>query len=306
MLPVLRRRGTLKPNRILRHITTKTSPALITVAITGDVHTKVRNINVPCTPEEQIESCVKSFQAGARVVHLHVRDDKGMCTWDPIRYGQVLNGLKEKCPEMIVEFSLGNYAPTVDDRVACLKHRPQYASLCPGSVNFKSSRPGENIAKDFLNSHEDIDYLCKTMLEYDVKPHVAIFDLSMIYNTADLVRRGLIKLPVRLMYVMGGHMALEARETLVDFLVSESEFSFGKGNFIWSLVGVGWNHMSAINWALARGGHPRTGFEDTLMISRGKFAQSNEQLVQHVADICTQKFNRPIATPEQAREIWVG
>jgi len=203
-------------------------------------------------------------------------------------------------------FSLGNYSPSVKERVECLKFRPDLASLCPGSVNFKRTRPGETVAKDFLNSHDDIEYICKTMLEYDVKPHVTIFDLSMIYHTADLIRRGLIKLPVKLMYVMGGHMALESKESVLDFLISESESCFGKGQFLWTLVGVGWNHPASIEWALKRGGHPRTGFEDTLMISRGKWATSNEQLVDYVAKISVSKYNRPIATPKQARVAIFG
>jgi uncharacterized protein (DUF849 family) len=106
----------------------------------GDVAEKKRNIAVPISPEEQVESAQEAFEAGARVVHLHVRDERGVPTWEAETYGRVKEGLAKHCPELLVEFSLGNYAPTIGDRLACLKKRPALASLCPGSINFKASR----------------------------------------------------------------------------------------------------------------------------------------------------------------------
>jgi len=76
--------------------------------------------------------------------------------------------------------------------------------------------------------------------------------------------------------------------------------------FTWACVGVGWNHTLTQQWTLELGGHPRTGFEDSLMLSRGKFATSNAELVQHIADLSVNNFQRPIATPAQAKEIVFG
>lgn len=112
-------------------------------------------------------------------------------------------GLKKHCPDLLVEFSLGNYAPTIEDRLACLQKRPDLASLCPGStnhssshstgsVNFKATRPLR--ARAFLNTHDEIDAMCEAMNNNNVKPNITIFDVSMIYNTNDLLRRGLLKL----------------------------------------------------------------------------------------------------------------
>jgi len=212
----------------------------------------------------------------------------GVPTGDAERYGQVLDGLKKCCPDLLVEFSLGNYAPTIQDRLACLSKFPHLASLCPGSVNFKSTRP--NRATAFINSHQDIMAMCKTMKEQKVKPNVTIFDVSMIYHTADLVKNGLLQLPLHIMYVIGGHMGLEARRPLLEFLISESNHSFGEENFIWSVVGVGWNHTATQQWALELGGHMRTGFEDSLMISRGVFAKSNKELVEHAAKMAKKNW----------------
>ena len=173
------------------------------------------------------------------------------------------------------------------------------ASLTPGSVNFRKTRLSAN---DYLNSHEEIEIITKKMNEFNIKPDVAIFDLSMIYAAEQLVRQGLIKLPIRMMYVFGGHMALPARKEVLEFLVSETESCFGKNNFNWCAVGVGWNHDQIQRWALEMGGQPRTGLEDTLMIKRRVYAKGNEQLVKHIVGLCDE-YSKEIMTPKEAREF---
>jgi len=171
----------------------------------------------------------------------------------------------------------------------------------------------------YINSHDEIDGLAKKMLDLAILPDVAIFDLSMIYSTAELVKRGLIKLPVRLMFVLGGHMALEARKEVLEvrtclallqltneryyqFLVSESDVAFGRDKYTWCSVGVGWNHGAISKWCLEMGGHPRTGFEDSLMLARGKFATNNQEMVKQLVEMCNE-LDRPVATVAQARQI---
>lgn len=85
-------------------------------------------------------------------------------------------------------------------------------------------------------------------------------------------------------------------------MVKECNSLFGKKNFTWSTVGVGWNHVDVVKWTLELGGHPRTGFEDTLMLEKGVYAKSNAELVQNVAKI-SENMGRRIATPEEARQI---
>jgi len=97
-------------------------------------------------------------------------------------------------------------------------------------------------------------------------------------------------------------MGLEARRPLLEFMISETNEMIGKDNYNWSVVGVGWNHTTTQQWGLELGGNVRTGFEDSLMISRGKFARSNKELVQHVVQMA-KDLDRPIATRDQARKI---
>jgi len=294
-------RTTNYPQRIFRRFNpTSPKPVVITVAITGDVAQQSR-VNVPITPKQQVEQIIASYEKGARMVHVHVRDDQGKPSWDPKKYQEVMEGCKKYCPEIILQFSTGNYAPNLEERVKCLDLRPEMASLTPGSVNFKHTRPGEGTATQYLNTHHDIDTIAAKLLQLDIKPDVAIFDLSMIYATADLVRRKLIKLPVRLMFVMGGHMALDSRKEILEFLIKESKHCFGD-KFNWCAVGVGWNNPTVMKWNLELGGNPRTGIEDTLMLKRGVFAKDNAELVENVTRMIIESGNR-IATPKEAREI---
>lgn len=273
--------------------------ALITVAITGDVPSQNRLAVVPIHPKDQIQDIIKCFEAGARMVHIHVRDDDGKPTWKHEKYHQVIEGVQKYCPEMLVQFTTGNYGPNLEERTECFKYKPDMASLTPGSVNFKNNRKSAN---QYINTHHDIEEIAKKMLKYNIKPDVAIFDVSMIYATEELVRKKLIQLPVKLMYVMGGWMALNAKKSLLEFMVKESEEAFGKDNFIWTAVGVGWNHEDVLKWTLEMNGHPRTGIEDTLMIKRGVYVTGNEQLVKYTVEVC-QKYGREIMTPKEAREL---
>lgn len=274
-----------------------TTPAIISVAITGDVAQKRRVPGLPITPDEQIKSIYEAFEAGARHTHVHVRDENGKPSWDAKLYNRVLEGVRRECPDMIVEFSTGNYAPNVNERVECLNGKPNMASLTPGSINFKYSRESANI---YLNTHADIEKIAQTMKNNGVKPAVCIFDASMIYSCAELIERKLVNAPPHIYFVMGGHMALRARESLLDFLIQESnDILPGR---TWTGIGVGWNHNDVIKWTLKKGGHPRTGYEDNLMVKRGVIAKNNAELVKSIVNLCPQ-FNRHPASTEETRKI---
>jgi len=277
---------------------------MITVAITGDVADKVRVCNVPLSVQEQIESIHECYEAGAHMCHLHVRDTDHRCSWKPELYEAVLEGVNKHCPEMIMQFSTGNYSPSPATRAACLKLGPDMASLTCGSVNFRNSRPGQDLsaARVFVNPHAEIEYLGRAMEAHNVKPDIAVFDLSMIYSTAELFERGLLAPPFRFMFVMGGHMALPADKEVLQILVSETQRVFQGHEFSWVGIGVGWAHSKACEWSLELGGHMRTGFEDSLMTRRGKYAESNADLVRHVIGLA-ERAGRPLATMPEARMI---
>lgn len=267
-------------------------PVIVTVAITGSQPTKAQNPAVPISLAEQIESTQEAFEAGASLVHIHVRDDAGKSASDPARFAAVQAGIRKHCPGMIVQFSTGGRGRKTEERGSALKHRPDMASLATGSVNFATMI--------YENPPELVEGLARTMLEHEVKPEVEIFDLAMLYNAKDLVDRDLLKPPVHVQFVMGIPNALPAREKTLDFLVSElAELLPGA---TWTAAAIGRHQLTANHWALARGGHARTGLEDNVYFEKGRLARSNAELVARVAELCG-TYDRRAATPAEARRL---
>jgi uncharacterized protein (DUF849 family) len=267
-------------------------PVIITVAITGAVPKKKDNPAVPVTPPEQIESTHEAFEAGASLVHIHVRNPDESPGSDPDLYGRVQEGVRKHCPGMIIQFSTGGRGREQLKRAAMLYLKPDMASLATGSVNFAT--------QIYENPPDFVEGLAKSMLEYDIKPEVEVFDLAMLYNAANLVKKGLLKDPPHVQFVMGIPNALPARRTVFDFLRSELQAILPRAT--WVAAGVGRHQWEVNQWCLETGGHCRTGLEDNLRIEPDRLAASNAELVKKIADHC-ERFGRRPATPAEARRI---
>jgi 3-keto-5-aminohexanoate cleavage enzyme len=267
-------------------------PVIITVAITGAVPKKTDSPAVPVTPSEQIESTHEAFEAGASLVHVHVRNPDESPGSSPERFAEVLEGVRKYCPAMIVQFSTGGRGRDQSQRGAMLHLKPDMASLATGSVNFPS--------QVYENPPDFVEGLAKTMLEYDIKPEVEVFDLAMLYNAANLVKKKLLKDPPHVQFVMGIPNAMPARRTIFDFLRSEIKEVLPRAT--WVAAGIGRHQWEVNQWCLETGGHCRTGLEDNLRIEPNRLAVSNAELVQKIADAC-ERFGRRVATPAEARAI---
>jgi uncharacterized protein (DUF849 family) len=268
------------------------SPCIITVAITGSVPTKKDNPAVPISVAEQVESTHAAYEAGAALVHVHVRNDDGTTTSDPERFGRFLTGIRKHCPDMIVQFSTGGRSGSGVERGGMLFHAPDMASLATGSVNFRTMI--------YENHPKLIVDLAQRMLQHDVKAEVEIFDLAMLYNAAQLVADGLLKAPVHVQFVLGIPNALPADRQVLEFEIAQLERVLPGAT--WTAAGVGRHQLIVNEWTLELGGHCRTGLEDNLRFDRGRLAASNAELVARVAALCG-TFGRSVATPAEARKI---
>ena len=267
-------------------------PVIITVAITGAVPKKKDNPAVPVTTSEQIESTQQAFEAGASLVHIHVRNPDESPGSDPDAYGRVQEGVRKYCPGMIVQFSTGGRGREQAKRGAMLYLKPDMASLATGSVNFPTAI--------YENPPEFVEGLAKAMIEHDVKPEVEVFDLAMLYNAANLVKKGLLKDPPHVQFVMGIVNAMPARRSIFDFLRSEMKEVLP--NATWVAAGTGRFQWEVNKWCMETGGHVRTGLEDNLKIEPDRLASSNAELVKKVVDNCD-KYGRRPATTAEARKI---
>jgi 3-keto-5-aminohexanoate cleavage enzyme len=267
-------------------------PCIITVAITGSIPTKADNPAVPITVTEQIESTQAAFEAGAALVHVHVRNDDGTTSSDPARFAQFCEGVRRHCPGMIVQFSTGGRSGRGTERGGMLVHRPDMASLATGSVNFATTI--------YENDPALIRELAQTMREYGIKPEIEIFDLAMLYNAARLVEEELLQPPVHVQFVMGIPGAQPARRDVLEFELAQLQQVLPGAT--WTAAGIGRHQLTLNEWSLELGGHCRTGLEDNIRFDRSRLAESNAELVARVAEMAVAS-GRGVADAAMARKI---
>jgi 3-keto-5-aminohexanoate cleavage enzyme len=269
-----------------------TTPCIITVAITGSLPKKKDNPAVPITVAEQIDSTREAYEAGAALVHLHVRNEDESPTSDPDRFASLLEGIRKHCPGMITQISTGGRSGAGRERGAMLSLKPDMASLATGSVNFPT--------RVYDNSPELVDWLATEMLRYGIKPEVEAFDLSMIFQAAAMQQAGRIKAPLHVQFVMGVKNAMPVdREVFLFYVRTLKRLAPGA---TWTGAGIGRDQVTLIRWSLELGGHCRTGFEDNVRLDRDTLAPSNAALVKQAADLCHEYDRRP-ATIAEARHL---
>jgi len=262
---------------------------IITVAPTGNVPTKETNPHLPVTPDEIAETAVGCREAGASLIHLHARDAAGKPTLDPEVFARIYQLVTEHT-DLIVQISTGGRAGMDPEaRAAAVRRlRPEMASLTTGSMNFPD--------RVYANPFSVIEYLAAAMKEAGTKPEMEIFEAGMIANGLRLVDEGLATPPLHFGFVLGSRGSLPASPKNFVFL-SES---IPPGS-TWTVAAVGRWQLPMAVMAVVMGGHVRVGLEDNIYYRKGELA-TNEQLVARVARIAAE-LDRPVATPDEAREI---
>ena len=270
-----------------------TGPCIICVAITGSLPSKADNPAVPITVTEQIESTHAAFEAGASIAHCHVRDNDGKPTSDPERFARLKEGLERHCPGLIIQFSTGGRSGAGEARGGMLSLRPDMASLAVGSVNFPT--------RVYDNAPDLVDWLAAEMIRHEVKPEIEAFDLSHLFQARKMWDAGQIAARPYVQFVMGVKNAMPADKEVFDFYVRTVKRLFG-ADAPWCAAGIGASQIELNRWAVAAGGHARTGLEDNVRLDRTTLAPSNAALVRRVVEICDQ-HSRPVASPAEARAI---
>ena len=267
-------------------------PCIIAVAITGSLPRKENNPAVPISVAEQIESTQEAFEAGASLVHIHVRNDDQSSSSDPARFAAVQEGVRMRCPGMIVQFSTGGRGRDPAARGSALFLKPDMASLSTGSVNFPSIV--------YENHPRLVDDLAAKIQANGVLPEIEIFDLSHLHAARRLADMGLIGERPHIQFVMGVQNALPAQERLLDILLAEAKALFA--DCTWTAAGIGRNQTIVMDWALARGADAvRTGLEDNIRVTKERLARSNAELVE-IATTAVEKYGRRVASPGEARQ----
>lgn len=269
-----------------------TTPCIISVAITGSLPRKKDNVAVPITVTEQIESTHEAYEAGAMLVHLHVRNDDETPTSAPERFAQVLDGIRRHCPGIITQVSTGGRSGAGRERGGMLHLRPDMASLATGSVNFPT--------RVYDNAPDLVDWLAAEMKTFGIKPEVEAFDLSMIFQAVAMQNAGKIDGPLHIQFVMGIKNAMPVDREVFEFYVRTLKRLAPDAT--WTGAGIGRDQVTVAKWSLELGGHCRTGLEDNVRLDRETLAPSNAALVSQVKALCEGYGRRP-ATVEEARRL---
>ena len=267
-------------------------PCIICVAITGSLPRKAMNPAVPISVAEQIESTQEAFEAGATICHAHVRNDDESPSSDPNKFALLKQGLEKHCPGMIIQFSTGGRSGAGQERGGMLPLSPDMASLTVGSNNFPN--------RVYENPPDLVDFLAAEMKQYEIKPEVEAFDLSHIHQAAAMRADGRLNSPLYVQFVMGVKNAMPADRDVFDYYIKTMERLLPDSE--WCAAGIGRHQLEVNEWCIAAGGHARTGLEDNIRLDKHTLAPSNAALVKRVTELCA-GYERPVATPQQARQI---
>lgn len=292
---------------------------IITAAITGAVHIPSMSPYLPITPEQIIDEAVAACEAGAAVVHLHTRTpETGQPTGDPELMRQVVEGIQARSNVVIGMTTGGAIGMSSQERLAALPlARPELASCNAGSVNFCFAPIAEKIKTPqfdweipfvkntyrvpFSNTFQDIEDYIRIMSEHGAKPEFEVYEVGMISNVLYFLKKGMLKRPVYLQFVLGIMGGIPATVGNLNFLVETAQRLLGE-DFLWSCAAAGKDQFKITTAALCLGGNVRVGLEDNLYIARGKLAKSNAEPVAKLCRIA-QELGLSPATPDQAREI---
>jgi 3-keto-5-aminohexanoate cleavage enzyme len=264
---------------------------IITAAISGAEVTKDHNPNVPYTVLEIRDEARRACEAGASVIHLHVREDDGTPTQGRERFRACMEAILDVCPDVIIQPSTGGaVGMTADERLQPLTLFPEMATLDCGTLNFG----GDDI---FVNTENMVMEFAKRMFDLGVKPECEVFDKSMVDTAVRLMKKGFIREPMHFNLVMGvrGGISGEIR----DLLFMKESLPAGS---TYTVSGIGRTQLSMNTMAILMGGHVRVGFEDNIFLDRGELASSNADFVERIAAL-SRMLGREVATPDEARVI---
>lgn len=281
-------------------------PVIITCAITG--HRTTRAIApVPLTPEEQAKSAEEAVKNGAAIIHLHVRGNNGEESLAPERYYEAISKLKQIYPNPLIEITprgtdRSAQGPEIFERGNLVKissamwgNKPELKpEMC--ALNLSTRNIDEKTI--ILNAPGDVRDQIERINSLRLIPRCDVYDVGDIRVALKFLEKGILRYPVHFLLILGSYSGIGATSQDLEYMVKQLPEECH-----WTALGTGSRYNSFIaEQAILLGGHIRTGFEDETYVGKGQKAHSNAELVAKLRGFC-EKLGRPVATPEQARQI---
>lgn len=262
---------------------------VITVAPNGGIVSKEDTPYVPVTPEEIAEEVRLSCEAGASIVHLHVRNDDGTPTGDLNVYKKTIDKIQERSDIIVGLSTVSTLDANEDQRLEVCELEPQVASLNMGSVNFGGGA--------LVNTPAYLKRAAIRMNETKTKPELEVFDLGMMENAKKLIAEGHLKPPYHFQFILGAPGGAPATpKVLLGYIDNLPE------NSTWGVIA--WENQYLLHtMAISLGGHIRVGFEDEIYLRPGELAKSNADFIKRLVAYAND-IGRPVATPQEAEKIY--
>lgn len=296
------------------------SNVIVAAALTGAIHVPSMSPHLPVTPEELIEDGIAAAEAGASIIHIHVRDpETGRPSSDLDLFREVAAGINEETDAIVQPTTGGSAEMDIDERVAVVPElEPETASCNMGSMNFglyPILRAQDEFKQDweptyldesrefiFANTFGDIERLLEIFDRHGTKPELECYDVGHLHTAKHFLDRGLLEPPLRIQFVMGIHGGIAAEASHLVHMYETAEKLFGD-TYSFSVIGAGHKEFPLGVQAVSMGGHVRVGLEDNLYLEKGTLAESNAELVEKMVRLTKSVTGRDVATPHETREM---
>ena len=264
---------------------------IITAAICGAEVTKAQNEAVPYTVEEMVREAKSAYEAGAAILHIHVREDDGTPTQNRDRFKVVMDAIRKELPDVIMIPSTGGATGmSPEERLQPTELFPEMATLDCGTCNF-----GDDV---FTNDMPTMRAFGKRMMGNHIKPEYECFEIGHLDTVVNMANKGEVPgAPMQFNFVLGVSGCTPATVGNLDYLVKQIP-----AGSTWTVTGIGRSAWDMAAAGIVMGGNVRVGFEDNIYLGTGHKAASNGELVAKVVRL-SKELGREIANPGEARRI---
>jgi 3-keto-5-aminohexanoate cleavage enzyme len=262
---------------------------ILTAAIVGAELTRAQTPHLPITPQEVADEAARCREAGAAVIHLHVRTADGSNTQSSERFAEVIDAIRTKCDCVIQPSTGGAVGMSIDERSGPLTCKPEMATLNCGTINF-----GDDV---FVNSRADIRKLATKIRAAGAIPELECYEVGHVEEALGLAAEGVIGKPLHFQFVLGVKGAIPAREDVVQYLRS-----LVPSEATWGAAATGRFQQPMTELAMRLGGHARVGLEDNIYLSKGVLSEGSAPLVARAAAYA-RSIGRTPADPQRARAL---
>jgi 3-keto-5-aminohexanoate cleavage enzyme len=288
-------------------------PLLIRVDVSGESGKEV-NPSIPETPEEQAEHAAEAYKAGATIVHIHAKSAKNgyaETSSDPAEYRLINMLIRDRCPDMIIDNTLGGMGSTEEERLGIVLESgaemyPIMLGPIPSSRSVRKrrappleGRPADQVFdQTYVVTRKYTELLAKAAIEKGAKPSLGLTDPSHISQLHELIDKALVRPPYCFNVVLTKHGIPPAPRNLIHLM---ELMQLPQPSVIFVTSGkINTLYMNTV--AITLGCHVRVGLGDEPYYNPGELAKSNVQLVRRVVGIANQ-LGRKIASPAEAREM---